>query len=239
VAVLMQLPQFAEHIAQENQDENNCQWLQTGDVLLIQGKGWRARLIQWFTRCAYSHVGLVYRQPITHKLYLLESVGQSDSLRCALANTTQRSRSGVRLVSLEDRLSRYLLEQNTAWAKIRICVIKSVVVKPATRERAHMMLDDFVGRVISAGYEDSAVHLLHNSLPALMSTPDPLDQLREYNCAELVACALQQMRIYNAELNASHALVPRNFLDGTLHDPRYQLDGYLEDPSLAMHLEII
>ena len=56
--------------------------LETGDIILYQTSFWYSRLIEYFTKCPYSHISIVLKNPIwlaedlTEDYYLLESGGE-------------------------------------------------------------------------------------------------------------------------------------------------------------------
>lgn len=56
--------------------------LDTGDILLYQTSFWYSRLIEYFTKCPYSHISIVLKNPtwlsdeLKEDFYLLESGGE-------------------------------------------------------------------------------------------------------------------------------------------------------------------
>lgn len=56
--------------------------LHTGDIILYQTSFWYSRLIEYFTKCPYSHISIVLKKPtwldaeLTEDFYLLESGGE-------------------------------------------------------------------------------------------------------------------------------------------------------------------
>jgi hypothetical protein len=235
-------------------DEFNPDWLETGDLVLFSGTGWRARLIELFTHCAYSHVGMIYRLPETHdgnpassELYLLESVGHADELYCVLHG---KRKGGVRLVELRERLRQYMRESGTG--TVRVCVVKAMIAPnphyagPGTlyaTSRGDMSerLGEFVSDVCDSRYGGSAARLVRHSYPALFGGgagygrgTAPLLGLDQYTCTELVAAALVHMQLASPELPIEQIQLPRHFMSGALDPHHYWLCGYLSPYNVHM-----
>ncbi len=47
--------------------------LQTGDLVFCSGSYFFSKAIQKFTRSVWSHVGMIYRDPTLHRVFILES----------------------------------------------------------------------------------------------------------------------------------------------------------------------
>jgi hypothetical protein len=231
-------------------DEFNPDWLETGDLVLFSGTGWRARLIELFTQCPYSHVGMVYRLPVTHDgnpassvLYLLESAGQSEELFCMLRGVRK---NGVRLVELSQRLRQYMRASGAD--EVRVCIVKTMIAPNpyhtgpgvlycTSRDDMSERLGEFVTDVCDSQYGGSAVRLMRHSYPGLFGSGSsnsraPLLGLDAFTCTELVAAALVHMQMASPELPIELIQLPRHFLDGSLNVPHFWLCGHLAPHNL-------
>lgn len=233
--------------------------LDSGDLILFQGMGWCARLIQWWTGCPYSHIGIVLR--IGDDLYLLESVGHQDPLQSRITDLMEMeglrpqphlrdqhwdrpnpTASEVRLVLLRDRLRQYCLDAPEYMdRRVEICFLKTTLYSPYRRIEATAALYAFAKRACGHQYDSSAINFLRNSYPRLALGMGPAtdhpDQLVQYTCTELVACALQEMRILNSLLPIQSIQTPRQFMDGTI-DARYWLNGEIEPVNLHLVIKL-
>jgi hypothetical protein len=83
-------------------------WLEdhanTGDILLFSTNYPTSRCIEWGENTDWSHVGMIVRNPHTHRLYVWESEPGSDGNKDVLRG--DHHQSGVRLVSLSKRLNK-------------------------------------------------------------------------------------------------------------------------------------
>jgi len=229
-------------------DEYNPDWLETGDLILFAGTGWRARLIEWLTWSPYSHVGMVYRLPELHdgrvqssELFLLESVGQADQLHCILH---QVRKGGVRLVALRDRLRQYTRHTG----HVSVCIVKTMIAEnpyydgpgvlySTSRRQMSHRLGDFVAETCDTAYGGSATRLARHSMPALFGRAyEPLDQMEQYTCTELVAAALVHMEVASPALPLDAIQLPRQFTDGSLDNPQYWMNGALSPYRVHMTL---
>jgi hypothetical protein len=133
---------------------NNPEWLDTGDVILFQGSGRYARLIQFFTWSRYSHAGVLHRKYVDDNVlrestvHLFECTNHRDGLQCSLQHSgngcthqewaacdecagqqllsQQKKAGGVRLVPLTYLLNRYLDEAECKGLhSVHVCVIKT------------------------------------------------------------------------------------------------------------------
>lgn len=217
---------------------NNRAALDTCDVILFRGRGWRARLIQFFTG-RYSHVGIVHRRygpNDVSRLYLLESVSHDDGVMCTLH--PHRRRRGVRHVLLQERLEQYLRESPDGL--LDICIVK-VMVRPLppqlgySRVEMGRLLDEFEQRVCSADYDDSALHLAHHSTPLINSLSSNPADLRDYTCSELVGAALLHTQVLNDSLRVADLQSPNAFINGTINSRHWRL-GYFSSANLHMRL---
>jgi hypothetical protein len=78
-------------------DNDILQQISTGDLLFLSGDTTGERICKWFSGCCFSHVGLLIKEynNYGYNIYVLESdLGQS-------------TKSGVRIISLHDKLTRY------------------------------------------------------------------------------------------------------------------------------------
>jgi hypothetical protein len=231
--------------------------LDSGDLILFRGMGWCARLIQWWTGCPYSHIGVVLR--IGDDLYLLESVGHQDPLESRITDLMQLEgleprradtnwdrpnprADQVRLVLLRDRLRQYCLDAPSFMERrLEICFLKTRLYNPYRRIEATAALYAFAKRACGHQYDSSALNFLRNSYPHLSLGLGPataqVDQLAQYTCTQLVAAALQEMRILNSLLPIQSIQTPRQFVDGTI-DARYWINGELEPVNLHLVIKL-
>lgn len=75
--------------------------LRTGDLLLSSGKGFASTGIKAMLGCAWSHVGLVVREPASGRPLVFEST----PCRAVTDVLTGEASGGVRLVGLRERLA--------------------------------------------------------------------------------------------------------------------------------------
>src|SRR3990167_5533108 len=57
---------------------SNFNSLKTGDLLFFEGEGYVSTLIKIFTNSHISHVGMIWRCPITDRIYIWETGDISD-----------------------------------------------------------------------------------------------------------------------------------------------------------------
>jgi hypothetical protein len=230
--------------AQDEYDEEPT--LDSLDIILFRGRGPMARLIELFTWCSYSHIGILLRLS-DGELYILESVGHTDALQCVFrgsphclaAHSVNADRPRVRLVSLRARLRQYC-DDAPAWAPnlVDVCIVKTMCFDPYTRDEAADVLYEFARRVCGHAYDSNPVHLLRDSYPSLLGGPATarIDQYVEYTCSQLVAAALLECRILDATLPIHLIQTPRQFIDGSISN-HYALNGKLSDMNL--HLTVV
>lgn len=214
---------------------NNCDWLDTGDVILFRGRGWRAKLIELTGWCDYSHIGIVHRYGSV--LYLLESTGHGDGLECVLdlvrpsgkahppGEHKHASDSGARLVLLQDRLRQYIDDSPRDELSVRICIIKSFVT--CSRALINKRMEAFEDLICGAEYDSSAINFLRDSYVTSFAEVGTLTRMRSFTCTELVAAALVHIGICNGRLAIDEVQRPRYFLDGTINESHWGECGEL------------
>lgn len=77
--------------------------LQTGDILLFSGRTLVSRVIRFFTRSQWSHIGIVVRQPATGELFLWEATSSNTIDDVDYGHIPR----GVQLVRLEEKVRSY------------------------------------------------------------------------------------------------------------------------------------
>jgi hypothetical protein len=197
--------------------------VKSGDVLLFRGSARTSRLIEWFTWCPYSHIGIVLMY--NGEICLLESVGHVDALHCKLGN---RPKDGVRLVSLEQKLNNYLAEtgRELADATTQICFLP-LHLQESQHSLCEQHLLNFARHTLGLGYQHSSQSLLHAAFHAIpapslsayahLSSDNPR---KEYQCAELVAAALRAMGVLRLNFPCED-MTPKSFINGSVLDTDY------------------
>ena len=77
--------------------------LQTGDILLFSGRSLVSHLIRLFTRCRWSHIGIVVRDSESGELFLWEATSNNTIADVEYGHIPR----GVQLVRLEEKLRSY------------------------------------------------------------------------------------------------------------------------------------
>lgn len=189
--------------------------LQTGDIVLFNGSGWRSALIRWFTWSNYTHVGMVHWRRIPGHgdapvLCLWESTGHADKLPCLLH---QRHKSGVRLVPLEHKLLEYV--KADPWGDTRISVVPLQFRSDADRQTFERLLTEFEDRVADTPYAGSASRLLAAGYPMELGTQHLAADIDSYTCNQLVAVTLIRARAFTSSLPDGQITVS-GFAEGAL-----------------------
>ena len=165
--------------------------LQTGDIVLFSGKGRISNIIKWFTKSAWSHVGMVIRSTEWDMLLLWESTTLSKlkDIQSGVA------RQGVQLVPLSERIKTY---------DGRIG-IRRLQTHKAIR---HQPLMDFRQEVKGRAYEESKIELFKSAYDGPLGQNE--EDLSSLFCSELVAEAYQRMGLIDNALS-SNEYTPADF----------------------------
>jgi len=204
-------PESARNLA-DNHDA-----LETGDVVLFQGVGAKGLLIRLATWCSYSHIGVVHRWHYddgTSDLFIWESTGHVDGIRCLLHG---EAKSGPRLIYLRDRLLRYIEENGSGDDDIQVCVIRSYVMPPLNRIEMDLSMRLFETHLRDSSYCSNALHFVRNAFWSVTGGRqlDQADGKTEYTCAVLVAATLKYLGILDSGLEATSLQRPADFLKDT------------------------
>lgn len=191
--------------------------MDTGDLILFDGKGQVSSVIKHLTRSRWSHVGMVYRIP-SHDLVLL---WESTSLSNLKDITTGVARRGVQLVPLRERVRTY--PGKVGWRKLNV---------PRTGP-AMTALNSLRLEVSGRNYEESMIELIKAAYDG--SFGRNVEDLSSLFCSELVAEAYQRMRLLDGTL-PSNEYTPKDFSTETAMVDGALLQGTLDDEVLiAVH----
>lgn len=187
--------------------------LNTGDVVLFCGNGFRATVERWLTWSEYSHVGMVQLRQfpgMPHPTVCLwESVGHLDELPCLLHG---RRKTGVRLVTLEDKVNEYIRE--SPWSEVRLCVVPMCSRGPDGRAVMDRHLTDYVHQCCGVAYPTHTMDILRAGFPGLAGDGPPVSGM---TCNRLIAETLVRMHAYRKELPVGQITL-NSFIDGTITD---------------------
>jgi hypothetical protein len=209
------------------------EYLNTGDIVLMSGNGWLARLIRCFLWTNYSHVGMLHWRVLDGDdrptLCLWESVGHVDDLHCLLHG---RKKSGVRLVRFCDKITSYI--DASSWKRTQVCVVRVHPRSPEYADAIARRLCDFEHEACGTAYDSSVPDLLRAAYPTLLganylSTNATNDA---YTCNELVAVTLVRTRICS-EILPVGSITERSFINGAIGN-RYQLDATLAQENIHL-----
>jgi hypothetical protein len=142
--------------------------METGDILLFQGKGLISAAIMHFTKSPWSHVGMVIKSDIGVLVW------ESTTLSNIPDIVSGKCRKGVQLTSLADRISAY--DGIIGYRKL-------------TTERDadfHAKLAEFRAECRGKPYEKNRMELIRSALDGKLFAQNTED-LSSLFCSELVA----------------------------------------------------
>jgi len=180
--------------------------MQFGDLVLFNGKYEGSKVIEFFSRCEWSHVGMVvrlegYEQPL---------IWEATSLTNIPDVIYHDNKTGVKLVDLRDRLAHYgddLKEYETA---------------------------DFAYRRLDATRTDEMMKIFKELIPSMHAIPDPgfwemtwdvikgrffniAVDLNKYFCSELVAETYLKLGLLDSK-RVVNSYMPVDFSDKKILD---------------------
>ncbi len=166
--------------------------LRTGDIVLFSGKGGLSTGIKHFTRCKWSHVGMV----LALEEFDLHMLWESTTLSNIADAETGKELRGVQLVPLSERIRRYDGE-----VAIRRLIVDR---EPGMGLALAELRQEIKGRP----YEENVLELVRSAYdgPFGANTED----LSSLFCSELVAEAYQRMGLLPESL-PSNEYTPRDF----------------------------
>jgi len=165
--------------------------IQTGDIILFSGKGIFSRLIRWFTKSKYSHVGMAVRMPEYDMVLIWESTTLSKTKDVITGTKTK----GVQVVSLSERVQGY--RGKVVWRKLSGELSKDQLY--ALLELRHELR--------GKPYERSRLELLLAGIPNINMGNE---NLRSVFCSELIAEAYQRAYLL-PEHPPSNSYAPERF----------------------------
>ena len=172
--------------------------LKTGDIILFSGKGGVSHGIKLFTNSKWSHVGMVLRLPDSKAVFLWESTTLT-TLKDAIDGKTKR---GVQLVLLSDRLQRYSGE-----AAIRR--LKNYKMTPKKYRKLMKLREKLRNRP----YEKDKIELIKAAYDGLLGHNE--EDLSSLFCSELVAEAYQKLGLLKEPPlgQPSNEFTPKDFAE--------------------------
>ena len=148
--------------------------LKTGDIVLFSSDDFISKMIKWFTRSDWSHVGLV----LNVKLYDFVLIWESTTLSNVNDVETGRPTKGVQLVQMSERINKY---------DGRVAVRRSRHFRPNANESLMDLRKELKGRPYERG-ENELFRSAYDG-PFGENSPD----LSSVFCSELVAEALKKL----------------------------------------------
>ena len=167
--------------------------LKSGDIVLFSGKGGVSEWIKWFTRSAWSHVGMVIKSEEIGSVLLWESTTLSDLTDIQ----TGKAVRGVQLVGMRDRVDTYSGEKIAVRQLSKSLSKEQIATLGSLRSK-------FAGKP----YEESKIELLKAAADMLL--PENREDLSSLFCSELVAEAYQRMGLLG-EKKPSNEYTPEDF----------------------------
>lgn len=192
-------------------------FLQTGDVVLLSGKGFASAGIKWLLGSTWSHVGLVLR-PAGHDCRPL--LWEATPCQDLMDVITGRPAAGARLVRLDERLATFPGD-----------VSVRRLSKPLDADQ-HSRFADVVRQLHGLPYEQRWLELL-------LAVSDRIDLGREnlttLFCSELVAETYQRIGLLHDVAEGgrpSNEYTPRHF--SAAHGLALR-QGFVLGPELRLH----
>lgn len=189
--------------------------LQTGDIVLFDGRGFISRLIQIGSGSRWSHIGMVVRSKDMDLMLLWESTGLSKSRDIR----DGKLKKGVQLVSLSSRIE-------TSKGNIAVRQYQGDM-----NYRALRAFKDFRLETRNVPYERNLWELIFSLLDFSWLAPNK-PSLSSLFCSELVAEALKRMKIMKDE-HPSNEFVPADFGEGGMFE-QYLKDGHSYGPEVYL-----
>lgn len=165
--------------------------LKTGDILLFSGRGLISEMIKKFTRCKWSHVGLVIRSQELDTVLVFEST----TLSTVKDIDSGALREGVQVVPLSERLRSY--DGEVAYRSL---------AKPIGHEHLKKLMQ-FRREMAGRAYEKSRLELLRSAVDVGCENREDLSTVF---CSELVAEAYQRLGLLD-ESKPSNEFTPADF----------------------------
>jgi hypothetical protein len=183
--------------------------LKSGDLLFFLGNSFTSRLITTFTESIISHVGVVYKCPISGKVYVWETGDIDLEKNCLpIISKGKKAANGAHLIGLEKKL---IGNYYTA-----------ILVKKLTGDLDHRKLDVFIAKNLGKPYTINMVNswcqrfnLTLISLPFIEDydefQQDEDGQIYEYSdwmCSQLVALTYIHLGVIKRLDDYSHLITP-------------------------------
>jgi hypothetical protein len=177
--------------------ENVRSGMQTGDLVLFHGLDLESEIIEFFEHSIWSHVGMVVRMPCLEYPLLWEST----PLHYLTDPLLHKTKSGPRLVSLDDRL---VVSLNKG-------LYNRFMVRRLEVDRSEDMLNalsDFISEVHLMAFPKEWV-VLRDFLEGRLLKSGP-GVRRSFYCSELVAETYMRMGLL-PKTPPSNAYLPKDF----------------------------
>lgn len=180
-------------------------FLNTGDLILFRGSDLSSLIIRCGSWCRYSHIGMIdrFRMDKTSVVAVFESVAHKDKCTCILS---RQCRSGVRLVTLRDRLQSYIDASYNG--TVSVCIVRLDLLDTLD-ERIQQRAVDIAQHLMHVEQELCPRPYEHNVMVPARSQyswilgENPTIDTQYFFCSELVAYAYQKMGLFDAEFPAA------------------------------------
>jgi hypothetical protein len=178
--------------------------LETGDLLLFDGGNKTSKIIKIFTNGVYSHVGMVWRCPVTKKLFVWEN-GKPPKSSYPIIAVKDSDHAGAHLIPLKKRFKMY---SGTIFVKR---LMKNKINTEEFDNRYLEFIKKNIGRpyrtdFIACWNQVTGMSLMH--LPFIDQNKD--DSL-EWWCGELVLYTYKYLGVITDVYGRFHTILPSEF----------------------------
>lgn len=171
-------------------------------VYFCQLGTWTGPFVALFSGKMVTHMGLMWKHPVSGELYVFESVRHKDDARDIASGG--RKHLGVRLTSLETKLRR-------PDERYFVCIQKIDIDSPRHRLECTQKLDRFIMSHTNIQFEQNVSSFFFNQWPVSWN-PYCREDTSSLFCSELVALALRECGLLIGVDNVS-AVWPSMFWD--------------------------
>lgn len=198
--------------------------LKTGDLLLFEGEGRNSSLIKFFTESHITHSAIVWKCPITDRLYLWE-VGDVKQETLPIITRRNRPLNSARLILLSRKLKHTRFKKGY--------VRRLIAEKPVNFAK----LDMFIARNLGKFYTTNLVSLfLQRCNPSFINLSFLHDETeftedhkyKEWVCSQIAVLSYYEMGIIKLLDEYTHTITPGDLFEDIVTMPGYSFT----DPEL-------
>jgi hypothetical protein len=162
--------------------------LDTGDLLLFEGRHGIDQAIQFFTQSRYGHVGIVWRCPVTGKRYVWES-GQPTKRELPVIALSDVPTNGAHLTPLQRKLENY-------YGKIYVRRLY------CAQQPDWTLFHDFIRENLGREYRDDFVGMWNNRFgSSLLPIPFVVNEGDNWHCVELAVKTYERLGIMSVAMD--------------------------------------